>query len=627
LQDKKNNNYLNRLKGKGKAKAKAKPLAIASMVLIIALFYGIFFYLQKTTEMNIRNSIFEQQKALQMQTTRALSQRISSDLSFMMARLQGLADSLYLQQGDLSTEKTKSLLQEIYFQINNITTIDRLFVVNKNFVVMNNIAPIGQKSFVGANVSGINWIRENSNTHEPIFSNGYAGLDDKYRISIAYPIINRETRQYMGIVGFSVPSVQFFEHYGNIFDIKSQYLAVMDRNSDQLIHPVKSFIGTPFFGSYTQQVTGNNNILNNLIRTVMDGKPNFAVYSFKNGDRLNTGFPINLEGKPTYFVFVITPMSVIYSQIDKVISTERMEMLLLLVGMTAAVVMLVVFLIRWSSTLDNEVKKRTNELENANKQLSVSNEQLNMRERAQQEFINVAAHELRTPIQPIISLSGVLLHKIKDAENHELIDVIFRSAKRLQRLSHDILDVTQIESGLLRLNKERFDLKQVISNTVDDYRNQIKNSRKNIELMYVLDKKETKEGEAVGARQEQLYPPLQIVDNNKILIEADKGRITQVIDNLLNNAVKFTSDGTISVLTENKEGQAIVSVKDNGQGIDSSILPKLFTKFASKSQTGGTGLGLFISKNIIEAHGGRIWAENNADGKGSTFSFSLPVNK
>ncbi|HYY49353.1 MAG TPA: hypothetical protein VE643_00645, partial [Nitrososphaeraceae archaeon] len=174
MQDKKkNNNYLDPLKGEGKGKA--KPLAIASMVLILALFYGIFFYLQNTTETNIRNSIFEQQKALQMQTTRALSQRISSDLSFMMARLQGLADSSYLQQGDLSTEKTKSLLQEIYFQINNITTVDRLFVINKNSVVMNNIAPIGQKSFVGANVSGINWIRENSNTHEPIFSNGYAG--------------------------------------------------------------------------------------------------------------------------------------------------------------------------------------------------------------------------------------------------------------------------------------------------------------------------------------------------------------------------------------------------------------------------------------------------------------------
>ena len=626
MQDKKNNNYLNPLKGKGKGKA--KPLAIASMVLIIALFYGIFFYLQNTTETNIRNSIFEQQKALQMQTTRALSQRISSDLSFMMARLQGLADSLYLQQGDLSTEKTKSLLQEIYFQINNITTVDRLFVINKNSVVMNNIAPLGQKAFVGANVSGINWIRENSNTHEPVFSNGYAGLDGKYRIAIAYPIINRETRQYVGIVGFSVPSVQFFEHYGNIFDIKSQYLAVLDQNSDQLIHPMKSFIGTPFFGSYTQQVTGHNNILNSLIRTVMDGKPNFAVYSFKNGDRLNTGFPINLEGKPTYFVFVITPMSVIYSQIDKVISTERMEMLLLLVGMTAAIMMLVVFLIIWSSTLDNEVKKRTKELENANRQLSFSNEQLNMRERAQQEFINVAAHELRTPIQPIISLSGVLLQRIKDGENHELIDVIFRSAKRLQRLSHDILDVTQIESGLLRLNKERFDLKQVISNTVDDYRNQIKNSRRNIGLVYVLDKKETKEGGDVGAQQEQLYRQLQIVDNNNILIEADKGRIIQVVDNLISNAIKFTEEGTISISVERKDGQVvIVNVKDNGQGIDSSILPKLFTKFASKSQTGGTGLGLFISKNIIEAHGGKIWAGNNADSRGATFSFSLPVNK
>ena len=116
-----------------------------------------------------------------------------------------------------------------------------------------------------------------------------------------------------------------------------------------------------------------------------------------------------------------------------------------------------------------------------------------------------------------------------------------------------------------------------------------------------------------------------IQDNHPIIVEADKGRITQVIDNLLNNAVKFTNDGTISVLTENKEGQAIVSVKDNGQGIDADVLPKLFSRFASKSEIGGTGLGLFISKSIIEAHSGRIWAENNADGRGATFSFSLPL--
>ena len=610
-------NYMNPLK------VKAKPLAIISIVLIIAIFYGVFFYLQNTTETNIRNSIFEQQKALQMQTTQALSQRISSDLSFMMARLQGLADSSYLQQGDLSNENTKNLLQEIYFQINNITAVDRLFIINKYGVVTNAMASQGQKTFIGANVSGINWIREITNIHKPIFSNGYRGLDGKYRIAISYPIINRETSQSIGFVGFSVPTVQLFEHYGNIFDIKSQYLAVMDQNSDQLIHPVKSFVGTPFFGSYTQQVTGHNNILNNLIRTVMDGRPDFAVYNFKNGDRLNTGFPINLQGKPTYSVFVITPMSVIYSQIDKVISTQRMEMSFLLVGATAAIVMLVIFLIRWSNTLDNEVKKRTKELQTAN-------EQLNMRDKAQQEFINIAAHELRTPIQPIISLSDVLVHKIRDDnENRPLIDAISRNARRLQRLSQDILDVTKIESGLLKLNKERFDLKQVLSNTVEDYANQIKNSEMNIRLIYGFDKKKKEEtnqkGEG-GQQQEQSYNQLLIQDNNSaVFVEADKERITQVIDNLINNAIKFTKKGDIIVLLEHTDSEAIVSVKDNGQGIDPEVSPKLFEKFASKSYQ-GTGLGLFISKSIVEAHDGKIWAENNAVGKGATFSFSLPLD-
>jgi signal transduction histidine kinase len=603
-------------------KGKAKILAIASIVLIIVISYSLFFYLQSTIETNTRNSIFEHQKALQMQSTQALSQRIGSDLSFMMSKLQGLADSSYLQQADLSSDKTKKLSQEIYFQINNVTTADRLFIINKNCVVMTNISPLEQKTFVGSNVSGINWIRETTITHKPIFSNGYTGLDGKYRIAISYPIINRETREYIGLVGFSVPAAQLFEHYGNIFDIKSQYLAVLDRNSDQLIHPLKSFIGKPFFGDYTQQVTGNNNALNSLIRAVMDGKSDFAAYNFKNGDRLNTGFPIFLEGKPTYFVFVITPMSIIYSQIDKAMSIERMEMFSLLVGTTAAIVMLVIFLIRWSSTLDNEVKRRTKELETANKQLSLSNEQLKLHDKAQQEFINVAAHELRTPIQPIIALSDVLLHKIRDGESRELIDGIFKSAKRLQRLSQDILDITRIESGLLKLNKEYFDLKQVISNTVDDYENQIKNSNKNVRLVHGFDKKKINQGE-VGGEQEQLHKQMLIQDNT-ILIEADKVRITQVIDNLLSNALKFTEEGTISVLVESNDREAVVSVEDDGQGIDPEILPKLFTKFATSSSQ-GIGLGLYISKSIVEAHGGKMWAESNKDTRGATFSFSLPL--
>jgi signal transduction histidine kinase len=561
-----------------------------------------------------------------MQATQALSQRVSSDLDSVMARLQGLADSSYFQQGDLSSDKAKSLLQQIYFQINNATTADRLFIINRNYVVIANIISPGQRSFLGTNVSSINWIREIGLTHQPIFSNGYSALDGKYRIAISYPIINLETKDYMGMIGVSVPTTQFFEHYGNIFDIKSQYLAVLDQNSDHLIHPLNSFIGKPFFGSYTQQATGYNNVLNSLIHTVINGKPAFAVYNFKNGDRLTTGFPVVLGGKPTYFVFAITPMSIVYSQIDKTTSTGRIEMFSLLVGTTAAIAMLVIFLIRWSSTLDNEVKKRTKELETANQQLSLSNEQLKVREKAQQEFINVAAHELKTPIQPIISISDILVHKLRDSESRELVDVIIRSAKRLQRLSQDILDITRIESGLLKLNKERFDLRQIISCTVDD-RNQIRNSKKNIRLMYGFDRKEGETKQKLqSAEHQELFPrQLLLQDDDAIIVEADKERITQVLDNLLSNALKFTNDGIISISVESKDGLAIVNVKDDGQGIDPDILPRLFTKFASKSEIGGTGLGLFISKSIIEAHGGKIWAENNKEGRGATFSFSLPL--
>jgi flagellar biosynthesis protein FlhB len=169
---------------------KARGIAVIFTIAIIVVSYSLFFYLQNTTESNIRNSIFEQQKALQMQSTQALSQRISSDLDSVMGRLQGLADSSYLQQQAnnlLSSNATTSnkLLQQRYIQINNISTADRLFIVNKDYNVTTNIMPQGERSFVGSNVSGINWIREMTISHQPTYSNGYAALDGNYRIAIS----------------------------------------------------------------------------------------------------------------------------------------------------------------------------------------------------------------------------------------------------------------------------------------------------------------------------------------------------------------------------------------------------------------------------------------------------------
>ena len=247
--------------------------------------------------------------------------------------------------------------------------------------------------------------------------------------------------------------------------------------------------------------------------------------------------------------------------------------------------------------------------------LSEMYEQLRIHNKMQKEFIDIAAHELRTPIQPILGLTGILRSNNRDrrstAEQDELLDVIIRNAKRLQRLADDILDVTKIESESLNLKKGFFNLNDVITNTIDDVIANITKSQ---------------QGDLIRL----VYQP------RDIFIEADKARITQVISNILNNAVKFTETkldegevggGIININTERVDNdQAIVSINDTGIGIDPGIMPRLFEKFASKSFQ-GTGLGLYICKSIIEAHGGRIWAENNKDGRGATFYFSLPISK
>ena len=225
-------------------------------------------------------------------------------------------------------------------------------------------------------------------------------------------------------------------------------------------------------------------------------------------------------------------------------------------------------------------------------------------ERMQKEFIDIAAHELRNPIQPILALSQLLLSKTGNIEQYsELLEPISRNAKRLNRLAEDILDLTQIESKSLQLHTEQFNLHDMILNAIADSRNRIK--------------KEYKDN--IG---------LELVCKNDIFVEADRGRINQVVSNLLNNAIKFTKEGTIITTAEQKDIHVVISVKDTGIGIDPEILPRLFTRFATKSESRtGTGLGLFISKNIVEAHGGRMWAENNSHEKGATFTFSLPLSK
>ncbi|MGN6560787.1 MAG: ATP-binding protein [Candidatus Nitrosocosmicus sp.] len=235
-------------------------------------------------------------------------------------------------------------------------------------------------------------------------------------------------------------------------------------------------------------------------------------------------------------------------------------------------------------------------------------------EQMQRDFINIAAHELRTPIQPILGFTEILKKRATDRNQKQLLDIVSRNAKKLKQLTDDILEASKIENKSPQLNKEYFNLNELIQSIIDDFKTQINGDYENILKLEFIE------------------------DNSQIFINADKSKINQVIYNLINNAIKFTikkngdneenGKGEIITLLETKDNQVIVTVKDNGQGIDKEIFPKLFTKFIAKPETGGTGLGLYISKSIIEQHGGKIWTENKKDfDKGAIFRFRIPIKE
>jgi signal transduction histidine kinase len=603
---------------------------ILAMAIIVGS-YGIFFYLQGIVETDFRSSLFEQQQVRQIESTKAIAQHIGSDLGIISAKLALVASSPTISSADFSSESAKVVLESAYAELNSRNTfdfsgsqesdsiIDGLYLVDSDGIIRNDVWREGV-SIVGTDISSRKYAIDTKTSMLPQFSTGYIGSDNTLRVAATSPVIGGEG-EYIGMVVTTMPTAPFFQHYGNIYDIKSQYMAVLDTESIQLVHPVPRLIGTPFFGEYTQNVTGHNEILNSQIRQVMAGTPSNSVYEFVNGERFNTGHPIFFRGQPAYFVFVITPTSVVYAEIDGILSAQRAESFTVLAGTTVSIAVLIFLLSRWNTGLNRLVEARTSEiresnaklirvnsqLEESNKQLALANDkmiainmQLERNEKIQKEFINVAAHELRTPIQPILGLAEIMHGKTSDPEMLEIIDTIERSAKRLLHLSSDILDAARIEGQGLSLNREDLEINELLLRAVQDYLPQFQG--RNVKLSF-------EPGE-------------------KSIVSVDKLRISQVMSNLLSNAAKFTADGdvTLSVRRVDEAGELLVTLRDTGKGIDDDILPRLFTKFATKSEK-GTGLGLFISRNIIEAHGGRMWALNNPEGKGATFGFSIPLAK
>jgi signal transduction histidine kinase len=597
--------------------SKVKTIGFLSVIVIVTFSLGVFYIIQNISESEVRDSLVKEQVERQRTSTMAISQHIGSDLNLVMAVLDGLANSAYLQSGELSAEKTKNLMEEEYATIEGV--VDRVFVLDKNDIVTIGLSKSGKDRYLGSDFSQRVWVQQAKETMKPAFSEGFErqGL---YTIFIAMPIENRETNEYLGLVGASIPTESFFSNYGNVHDVNSQFLVGFDKSGTLLAVGIdRTLVGKDFFGPAVQAFVSHNAILNNLTRNLLNGKAGYAIYDYGRGERINTASPISIEGQNTYFMQLVTPTNLILSKIADTLSTERLKSYSLLVGTLAAVAVLIIFLIKWSNSMEIEVRKRTfqlnesnrkldsttRELKNSNISLQDANTQLKEQEKIQKEFINVAAHELRTPIQPILGLSGILCSNLKDSSQQEMMEIVMRNAKRLQRLSQDILDVSKIESRLMSLSKSKIDLTEKINTVMND----IKNAPAN----------ESKEG-----RVKIIFEPKQ-----PLIVLADGDRLYQVLFNLIKNALKFTDKGEVEINAKrknnsNNNSEAIVTIRDTGSGIDPEIMPRLFSKFATRSDS-GTGLGLYISKSIIEAHGGKMWAQNNPDGLGATFSFSLPL--
>jgi len=580
-------------------------VVIAGIALMLSIFsyqYSVFTsnkivdIASQEVRSNVRIEVHDLTQILgkQLQTVSTLLQTLTPSPLIQNNQSQKLAFVLFN-----SRQNSTSELTNFYMWLDN----------NGKIVWISNMNESTYQKYRGTDLSYRPYFTIPKVTHEAYYSSLITSNDKIPRLYISYPIINGTTGIFKGVVVAGINAYTLGTTLKNqLFPQFNSTIGLLDRNGIILYTNPPQYVGENVFGNKFQSALSSLlrpyesiTLLNNLIKTSLQG-------STGSGDILVNGKMSTIAYEPVlvkgqYFLTLyISAQQNLASDVSALIDQQR-YFTILIIAIIGAVAVVIAFLVfSWNKRLETVVSTRTAELKTANDSLAGANERLKIHDKMQQEFINIASHEMKTPTQAILGYSKLIQRHPEKREG--MIDAIARNAARLQRLTNDILDVTRIETQSLKLNKERINLNEIISDIIEDYRNEIEKSNKDIKLLN--------------------EPQDQIIE-----VEADKNRLTQVISNLLNNAIKFTKEGTIRVTEEVKDSKALVSIKDTGQGIDPEIFPRLYSKFAAKSET-GTGLGLFISRSIVEAHGGKIWAENNIDydgKKGATFTFSIPLSK
>ena len=551
-----------------------------------------------------------------------LSRILVRSMESISNNLQGLSNSISLL--DIENDNVKRLFDSAQSSTKDLTNGYYMFDMNGEIISKTSNKSIEASYFgIQANSSDIFL---SPNTRNTTYYSSIIDVNNEFPLLfISYPVlknnvtINNSTSQsnvsnFEGIVFTTIDLSKLGEFLQKELSPEfASNVGLIDKNGVILYSQNRNVVGKNYLTPEFQDLIPPEikDIYNNILTTSLTGGSGLRDISFNDNMTTIAYQPITLDGEFLWSLYISTPHS-LASNVGYLINQQKNFSTIVIIVVGSMAFGIAFLILSWNKRLEGAVQSRTVQLKKTNESLIESNsllgsanKQLEIHDNMQKEFINVAAHELRTPIMPILGEAELIENDISDNEfasvSKEQISSIIRNAKRLDRLAADILDVTNIEGKSLKLNKSTFDIDEILSELVTEYSRHIENDQSKSKGLKIL------------------YEPIHVS------IFADRYRITQVISNIINNAIKFTDQGSISIEGTVSSSELTIKITDTGKGIDKEIVNRLFDKFVSRSEQ-GTGLGLFISKNIMESHGGTIIGYNNENGTGATFVFTLPLD-
>jgi signal transduction histidine kinase len=456
---------------------------------------------------------------------------------------------------------------------------------------------------IGSDLSDKIYYVQTRERNQPTLTGLFQALDNKTSFSVAVPVPGSSGSSFNGILAAIISAESVLNKIDQRVSLTTEDEIFLVTSEGTIIRYDGETINTE---DTLDKLWIQDDIVDKNLQLMNEGRSGVFEYETLDGQSkmLAAYSPVIFSNERAWSVLITTP---VYQSetFSSVIGDQRIFTIAAIVMIVIIAAIFMIFILTLNKRLHRIVQKQDVQIRAQLDDLQKAYERLTEQDKIKDEFINVAAHELRTPVLPII-LSAEALAEDIDTHNGN-VDIILRNAKRIGKLTNDILDVSRISSNTFRLQKDKTNIRNLIEESIQDILFKIAENKKS-NLKIAFESKLPKEKEE---------------------ITVDKGRLSQVLSNLLDNAVNFTEQGTITVTVEqSKDNPSFfeIRVADTGTGIDPSLRPRLFEKFATKSPK-GTGLGLYLCKAIVEAHGGKIWAENNtAEGKGSIFAFTLPIS-